>query len=342
MSWDYADEDDLRELYFERGLNVYEVAEKCDCAASTVPYWMDKFGMERRGESPEKIPRDDLIDAMECLAEELGSTPTAAENREHGEYDSAVYQRRFESWNDAVEAAGLEPNTHDLVQYECEHCGDDFEVSIYYEENDRTPNFCSRECRTADRRSIEMCDYCGKEFECRNFYKENGWNSFCSDECYRQHRSESYSDSGHPKWVERTTVECLNCGDEIERLPSMVRERNFCDYDCLGEWNAEQYSGEGSPVWNGGKQYYYGPNWRKQRRKAMERDGHECKVCGISREQHREECGEDLHCHHRRKILEFKSDGEVDFEAANELSNLVILCQEHHKLWERQPVQIQV
>lgn len=53
----------------------------------------------------------DLLDHLQALAADLGRTPTSEDMYEVGEYAPLTYQYRFGSWNTAIEAAGLEPNT---------------------------------------------------------------------------------------------------------------------------------------------------------------------------------------------------------------------------------------
>ncbi|ELZ96560.1 homing endonuclease associated repeat-containing protein [Haloferax sulfurifontis] len=55
-----------------------------------------------------KYTDEDLIRALQNLAETLGSKPTAAENQAHPATPSTqTYTRRFGSWNEALEAAGF-------------------------------------------------------------------------------------------------------------------------------------------------------------------------------------------------------------------------------------------
>lgn len=74
----------------------------------------------------------------------------------------------------------------------------------------------------------------------------------------------------------------------------------------------------------------YGPNWKEQRRKALERDGYTCQYCG---KQANQEKWWQIHVHHKRKIRWFY-DHEVqaiDYENANDLDNLVTLCKACHE-----------
>ena len=58
----------------------------------------------------EKIPEEKLLEELDRLADALGTTPTATEMNDEGEYRAATYQERFGSWNEGVQAAGLDPN----------------------------------------------------------------------------------------------------------------------------------------------------------------------------------------------------------------------------------------
>lgn len=53
---------------------------------------------------------NELISDLQALAEDIGETPTSDVVREKGKYGVEIYQRRFGSWNGALEAAGLELN----------------------------------------------------------------------------------------------------------------------------------------------------------------------------------------------------------------------------------------
>jgi hypothetical protein len=55
------------------------------------------------------ISEEELLNEIDRLSHKLGSTPSAREMDREGKYASATYQRRFESWSEAVESA-LEPD----------------------------------------------------------------------------------------------------------------------------------------------------------------------------------------------------------------------------------------
>jgi 5-methylcytosine-specific restriction endonuclease McrA len=70
----------------------------------------------------------------------------------------------------------------------------------------------------------------------------------------------------------------------------------------------------------------YGDNWPKQRALALKRDSHTCQKCGHV--GHRVGKGFTVGVHHKRKIALFVdlATGEVDYQAANDLGNLITLC----------------
>lgn len=69
---------------------------------------LEAAGLEPRSSS--RLSRDNLIDELQRLADELGHPPTYAEMKQQGAYSPTPFDRVFDSWNDALEAAGLNPS----------------------------------------------------------------------------------------------------------------------------------------------------------------------------------------------------------------------------------------
>jgi len=58
----------------------------------------------------EDTSEEKLIKDLQEFAEKLGKTPIYEEMNNKGPWSAITYERRFESWNDALEAAGLDIN----------------------------------------------------------------------------------------------------------------------------------------------------------------------------------------------------------------------------------------
>jgi len=72
-------------------------------------------------------------------------------------------------------------------------------------------------------------------------------------------------------------------------------------------------------LWNA-DQNDYGPGWMEVRKHVLNRDGHQCQVCGASDVHH------PLHVHHIQPFRSF-----TNLETANQIQNLVTLCPTCHR-----------
>lgn len=97
---------------------VVDLADDEDCPFAPEDY-IETFGdwnsaLEEAGLDPNgattKIPDHELLGELQRLYKKRGSPPTRAEMREYGKYSDKVYQHRFGSWNDALQAAMLDTN----------------------------------------------------------------------------------------------------------------------------------------------------------------------------------------------------------------------------------------
>jgi hypothetical protein len=58
----------------------------------------------------ERIPEEELLSELRRVAEQVGGSPTAEQMKRRGHIYPTVYNKRFGSWNSALDRAGLEPN----------------------------------------------------------------------------------------------------------------------------------------------------------------------------------------------------------------------------------------
>lgn len=254
-----------------------------------------------------KLSDETLLDDLRRVADEVDRSPPVMVYDKHGNHNSKTLKRRFDNWSNVLEAAGLDPTEHSrnwedneseqfgknygTVSVECSYCGETLK---------RKPNVA----RDQDR---FFCDY-----DCKG--------SFMSDQTGETARS---WDGG------KVTIQCESCGKNRRVKPAEVDESRFCTQSCMIEWRSEHFSGENHPRWKGGYKRYYGPNWQKQRKRALKRDGYKCQICLLHREDHNQKYGSDLVVHHKTRFGDFES-----YENANTLDNLIALCKRCHGLVE--------
>ena len=217
---------------------------------------------------------------------------------------------------------------------ECDSCGQQFDRATREVENyDR--HFCSRSCKSdwqsenttgeenpnwAGGHTPVECVECGGAFKAKPSHADR--RRFCSRDCYADWLSEHNNGENHPNHKEKVQLKCESCGCEYDAYPFQEGSRQFCSWECRNEW----MTGETSPNWKGGAVGYYGPSWQRQRRAALNRDDHECRICGRS---------DSVHVHH---IRPFRTFGVESHTKANKLSNLLTLCPSHHGRWEGIPL----
>lgn len=234
------------------------------------------------------------------------------------------------------------------LEIECCQCGEIFEVMKSRKD---TAKFCSQKCHgewlsennTGEanpnyKGASEPCVNCGKEVHRPPADLAHNEHTLCSDEC--QAEWQSGRNSGELNYFyegAKRAIECEWCGDKFEAYESHSDRRRFCSIECRSEYQSENIVGEDHPRWKGGA-ISYGPNWQSQRRSALERDDFECAVCGISNADHQEEYGMELSVHHITPARKFIDKGEIDYENANRINNLITLCRTHHREWEGLPV----
>lgn len=241
--------------------------------------------------------RETLIEELQRLANEVERTPSVQDMEKHGKFSPPAYTSRFGSWNSAKKAAGLDTRPA------------------------KPPS--GKDSKIYSKVEVE-CTYCGKLFERQPAKVERTGNQFCSRDCYGDWLSDQTGTDN--RYFEGEVVACDHCGGDIEVSAWELNEfeRNFCSKGCYGRWQSENMVGEANHNWKGGVRIYYGANWGRQRKKALERDGHQCQACASEQE---------LHVHHITPFAEFD-----DHKEANALDNLVVFCASCHRRWEGVPL----
>jgi hypothetical protein len=154
-------------------------------------------------------------------------------------------------------------------------------------------------------RVSKICPTCENSF---TVYRSLDDQKYCSRRCDPHYQKP------------RVKLVCENCGGQFEERPCRIRAR-FCKDACKIDFLAKTFSGSKSPHWTGGGVGYYGPNWKRQRRRARRRDGNKCIECGEPRKKR------NLVVAH---IVPFREFGLGRYLEANDLSNLMTLCRSCH------------
>jgi len=168
----------------------------------------------------------------------------------------------------------------------------------------------------------KSCQVCGELYEIRK--DRAGHSKCCSQSCSSTLIWENYDNK-------EETYTCKNCGDDYDRLPSENKrgEQNFCSRDC---WH-NYAGGETAPNWQGGADCDYAGGWKRKRVSILERDDYQCRACGITEQQHKEDTGKGLDVHHVIPVRLFD-----DLSEAHAKENLVTACRSCHMKWEGLPV----
>lgn len=98
------------------------------------------------------------------------------------------------------------------------------------------------------------CDWCGEEHHKRQL-KDRNEHEFCSKECFSEYQSNELNGENSHAWSGgKVTVECDNCGSDIEKFPVNANrpENHYCSPECHGEWISENRVGESNYQWKGG------------------------------------------------------------------------------------------
>lgn len=229
----------------------------------------------------------------------------------------------------------------------CARCNKQFQSPKHYRKNSAT-HYCSQFCATGNAGNgptilTFVCEQCGTWYSRKlGFISLHNGRRFCSRQCTNAwNKANTPTGAAHPHY-DSIQMPCAACGKTIERERHRLRyyKEQFCNTACMGKWQSENRAGPNSNSWKGGRIYYYGPNFQSQAKIARKRDRCRCQRCGIAQAK----LGKKLDVHH---IIPFRTFGYIklkndNYKKANELSNLISLCSDCHKLVEHGNASVQL
>lgn len=215
---------------------------------------------------------------------------------------------------------------HAMTDRVCEVCKSAFSVRTEVVKRGKG-RFCSKKCRGIAMQKKKVaceCFYCKTIFYLLPGNVNAGQGLYCSRECY-------FADIHEKRQVIETF--CEVCGKSFYSYPS--GKRKFCSSKCA----YLKLRGENSPHYRGGNiGGYRGPNWYVQRKLAYTRDGGKCQHCGAKKNKNGRKCS----VHHIVKYRFYKKlYGKYGYLPANDLLNLITLCDTCHTKAERGKIPIQ-
>ena len=183
--------------------------------------------------------RDDLIEGLQSLTETLGGVPKAPEMDEHGPYSTHAYYQEFGSWDDALDAAGLDRRESLLAELEriAAELGEVPSTTQIDEHGRYSSGMYSNEFGsiTAARDAADFSGIDTGDDENREYCPSQGVAEKTGDD------EGPGRDSGPTR--ETLIAEIQRLDDEADLLPyasDMDADGEFKAYDCLrefGSWN---------------------------------------------------------------------------------------------------------
>lgn len=201
-------------------------------------------------------------------------------------------------------------------EHEKKYCSDECRESAVSFEGENNPNY------RGGKRSTE-CTICGASFEYYPSAKSGLYCEACVENEQWRYKRE-ISGEQNPRWSGGARKrECNQCGATFERVREFSDNgRTFCSDDCQYEWLSEAFAGDGHPNWKGGTEANYGKGWNRVRKRALERDGYRCVICGKTKAG----MGRNPDVHHVVPVRAFVETPATTERDAHYLGNVVSLC----------------
>lgn len=149
-----------------------------------------------------------------------------------------------------VDIKDLNKGSKSLVSCNCDNpdCDSDTFVREYGRANRTDKQFCTDQCarlyfakKKISERPIKKCEWCNEEYS----YPKNAEDKtrFCSRKCLIEWQKVNFKGESSSRYVERFTIPCDWCGEEIERTEYQLstREHNFCNNECTQNWYKEVF-----------------------------------------------------------------------------------------------------
>jgi mannose-6-phosphate isomerase-like protein (cupin superfamily) len=199
------------------------------------------------------------------------------------------------------------------VTLDCEYCGKSYTASFAR----RSSKFCSKDCqisgglrnstRLFDAKNVSTC------LECKTEFTHYGSHKYCSVKCNANASARLRIGEGNPNFkIEKEKFKCVVCNKIFESDRYGLHKgqvRKICSNSCRQGFDVRTIDSD-DQLYRKTKSYNRG--FRKTRKLILERDNHECILCGSK---------DKLEVHH------IDDDEKNDDE-----KNLMTLCRKCHNI----------
>lgn len=218
----------------------------------------------------------------------------------------------------------------------CNFCGQEREIAKCRETR-HDDHYCDMECYdaflTKTGRVKTNCAFCDEILVVTKTRARDHERQYCNAECRNKGLSLFNNGENNPLW-KRVKTKCTYCGKEHWRTASESRRtvNPFCKAECYWDWMHFNHMLTTDPR---DFTQHYGPDYDRQRKKAISRSGNKCEITGQTLKQLKKN-GNTLHVHH---IIKFSSFGWIPGEntnyiQANDLNNLIVVASNVHRAVE--------
>jgi len=259
---------------------------------------------------------EELLEELHRLERELSKSPEAQDMTEYGKYGENTYLRRFGSWNEALERAGLEINKTGKVSNE--------------ELKEELLGLAERE---SDGEYLPASSMKGEGKYSSNTYERRfgSWNEALKEVGLEVRTHQDFSEDD---LIEEIKLVAEKAGrtptyemmEEVGKYGKSTYERTF------GSWsNALEKAGfELNKLRIGNrKEWEYGPSWKmSNKRVVLSRDQYRCQVCFDGENVLKQK--PDLHHINPASNWEI----EKEHQQMNSPENLISLCRSCHRKYQ--------
>lgn len=312
----YRNEEWLRQQYIENDKSTYDIAEECACCKTTIRNWLKKYDIQRRESgsvAERRVPDKRLTDVnwlRRRYVEEKASANDIAEQCDCVRQTVLRWLRRH-----GIDVRGrgdVERRVPDKRLLDAE--------------------WLQEQHREKKKLVTEIAEDCGCGTDTVYKYLDK-------HDIPLLGRARSRIPDARLADAEWLREKYIN---EQKSLPDIADECS-CDATTVRQWLLRHgletrkpgygsLSGEEHPRYKGGE-IVYGAGWNDTKRRIVrERDEYTCQDprCSVTQPEHQDEYGEKLHVHHLRKARDVN-----DPEERNAPENLITLCRDCHRRWEK-------